>query len=102
MDRGHIGARIRRQKAKDQVLANIARVLGPAAPFHSPSNSREEHQRAASILGEPGPKNPPAFPGSARHGLYKGRLDLGFGFVRLLEWTHGTYRHLTIYRRDKA
>jgi fatty-acid desaturase len=42
---------------------------------------------ALPTMGEAWHNNHHAFPGSARHGLYKGQLDLGFGFIRFLEWT---------------
>lgn len=40
---------------------------------------------AVPTMGEAWHNNHHAFPGSARHGLYKGQLDLGFGFIQLLE-----------------
>jgi len=40
---------------------------------------------ALPTMGEAWHNNHHAFPGSARHGLYRGQLDLGFVFIRLLE-----------------
>jgi stearoyl-CoA desaturase (delta-9 desaturase) len=37
-------------------------------------------------MGESWHCNHHAFPGSARHGLYPGQVDLGFRFIQLLEW----------------
>jgi stearoyl-CoA desaturase (delta-9 desaturase) len=37
-------------------------------------------------MGESWHNNHHAFPASARHGLYRGQIDLGFQFVRLLGW----------------
>jgi stearoyl-CoA desaturase (delta-9 desaturase) len=36
-------------------------------------------------MGESWHNNHHAFPASARHGLYKGQIDLGFQFIKLLE-----------------
>ncbi len=40
---------------------------------------------ALPSMGESWHNNHHAFPASARHGLYPGQIDIGFGFVRLLE-----------------
>lgn len=40
---------------------------------------------AIPTMGEAWHNNHHAFPGSARHGLYAGQLDIGFGFIKLLE-----------------
>jgi stearoyl-CoA desaturase (delta-9 desaturase) len=40
---------------------------------------------AIPSMGESWHNNHHAFPASARHGLYPGQIDLGFGFIRLLE-----------------
>lgn len=40
---------------------------------------------AIPSMGESWHNNHHAFPASARHGLYPGELDLGFGFLKLLE-----------------
>jgi sn-1 stearoyl-lipid 9-desaturase len=40
---------------------------------------------AIPSMGESWHNNHHAFPASARHGLYPGQIDIGFGFVRLLE-----------------
>ena len=40
---------------------------------------------AIPSMGESWHNNHHAFPASARHGLYPGQLDIGFGFLRLLE-----------------
>jgi hypothetical protein len=39
---------------------------------------------AIPTMGESWHNNHHAFPGSARHGLYPGQIDLGWEFVRLL------------------
>jgi fatty-acid desaturase len=54
---------------------------------------------AIPSFGESWHNNHHAFPASARHGLYPGQTDLGFGFVRLLErlglaWNIQTPEHL--------
>jgi len=41
---------------------------------------------AIPTMGESWHSNHHAFPASCRHGLYKGQIDLGFEFVRLLAW----------------
>ena len=41
---------------------------------------------AIPTMGESWHSNHHAFPASCRHGLYKGQIDLGFDFVRLLAW----------------
>ena len=41
---------------------------------------------AIPTMGESWHSNHHAFPSSARHGLYPGQIDLGWQFVRLLEW----------------
>lgn len=41
---------------------------------------------AIPTMGESWHSNHHAFPASARHGLYKGQIDLGWNFVQLLEW----------------
>lgn len=41
---------------------------------------------AIPSMGESWHNNHHAFPASARHGLYPGQVDIGFQFVRLLEW----------------
>jgi len=41
---------------------------------------------AIPTMGESWHSNHHAFPGSCRHGLYKGQIDLGYDFVRLLAW----------------
>jgi len=40
---------------------------------------------AIPSMGESWHNNHHAFPASARHGLYPGQIDIGFGFVKLLE-----------------
>ena len=40
---------------------------------------------AIPSMGESWHNNHHAFPGSARHGLYPGQTDIGFGFIKLLE-----------------
>jgi fatty-acid desaturase len=40
---------------------------------------------AIPSMGEGWHNNHHAFPASARHGLYPGELDIGFGFLKLLE-----------------
>ena len=40
---------------------------------------------AVPTMGEAWHNNHHAFPGSAKHGLYRGQLDLGFQFIRMLE-----------------
>ena len=40
---------------------------------------------ALASMGESWHNNHHAFPASARHGLYPGQIDIGFGFIRLLE-----------------
>ena len=41
---------------------------------------------AIPTMGESWHSNHHAFPSSARHGLYPGQIDLGWNFIRLLEW----------------
>jgi len=41
---------------------------------------------AIPTMGEAWHNNHHAFPGSAKHGLYQGQLDLGFQFIRMLEF----------------
>lgn len=41
---------------------------------------------AIPTMGESWHSNHHAFPASARHGLYRGQIDLGYDFVRLLAW----------------
>lgn len=41
---------------------------------------------AIPTMGESWHSNHHAFPASARHGLYKGQVDLGYNFVQLLAW----------------
>lgn len=41
---------------------------------------------AIPTMGEAWHNNHHAFPGSAKHGLYRGQLDLGFLFIRMLEF----------------
>jgi stearoyl-CoA desaturase (delta-9 desaturase) len=41
---------------------------------------------AIPTMGESWHCNHHAFPGSARHGLYPGQVDLGWRFIQLLEW----------------
>ncbi len=41
---------------------------------------------AIPTMGESWHSNHHAFPASCRHGLYKGQIDLGYDFVRLLAW----------------
>jgi stearoyl-CoA desaturase (delta-9 desaturase) len=36
-------------------------------------------------MGESWHNNHHAFPASARHGLYPGQIDIGFGFIKALE-----------------
>lgn len=43
---------------------------------------------AIPTMGESWHSNHHAFPASARHGLYPGQIDLGWHFVRLLEYLH--------------
>lgn len=39
-------------------------------------------------MGESWHNNHHAFPGSARHGLYAGQVDIGFRFIQVLAWLH--------------
>jgi len=41
---------------------------------------------AIPTMGEAWHNNHHAFPGSARHGLYPGQIDLGYRFIQVLEW----------------
>ena len=41
---------------------------------------------AIPTMGESWHCNHHAFPGSARHGLYPGQIDLGWHFIQLLQW----------------
>ena len=40
---------------------------------------------AIPTMGESWHNNHHAFPASARHGIFSGQTDIGFGFIRLLE-----------------
>jgi len=40
---------------------------------------------AIPTMGESWHSNHHAFPASARHGLYRGQVDLGYAFIKLLE-----------------
>lgn len=42
---------------------------------------------AIPSMGESWHNNHHAFPASARHGLYPGQIDIGFGFIKVLERT---------------
>ncbi len=41
---------------------------------------------AIPTMGEAWHSNHHAFPASARHGLYRGQIDIGYRFVQVLEW----------------
>ena len=41
---------------------------------------------AIPTMGESWHSNHHAFPASCRHGLYRGQIDIGYDFVRFLEW----------------
>lgn len=41
---------------------------------------------AIPTVGESWHSNHHAFPASARHGLYKGQIDIGYNFIQLLAW----------------
>ncbi len=65
----------------------ICHSHGPQS-WHVNNGSIQAHNvpwAAIPSMGESWHNNHHAFPASARHGLYSGQIDLGFGFIRLLE-----------------
>jgi len=65
----------------------ICHSHGPQS-WHVNNGSIQAHNvpwAAIPSMGESWHNNHHAFPASARHGLYPGQTDLGFGFIKLLE-----------------
>ena len=65
----------------------ICHSHGPQS-WHVNNGSIQAHNvpwAAIPSMGESWHNNHHAFPASARHDLYPGKIDLGFGFIRLLE-----------------
>ena len=65
----------------------ICHSHGPQS-WHVENGAVQAHNvpwAAIPSMGESWHNNHHAFPASAKHGLYPGQIDLGFGFVKLLE-----------------
>jgi stearoyl-CoA desaturase (delta-9 desaturase) len=67
-------------------LVNSALHLWGERHFSTDDDSRDSGWLALATLGESYHNGHHAFPGSARHGLLSGQLDLAHAFLRLLVW----------------
>lgn len=69
-------------------IAHIAHTSGPQdwAVDDAAVQGYNVGWLAIPTMGESWHSNHHAFPASARHGLYKGQIDLGYNFIQLLVW----------------